>query len=76
MVACVLTYVHKYGTYTHTNLNTNPLLTIHVQGDVHFYGKQGVQFYTQIKTISSNWDTKVGCMLLVCDVYEMCVLQL
>ena len=30
-----------------------------LQGDVHFYGKQGVQFYTQIKTISSNWDTKV-----------------
>jgi hypothetical protein len=22
---------------------------------------QGAQFYTQIKTISSNWDTKVFC---------------
>lgn len=26
-----------------------------IRGDVHFYGKQGVQFYTQIKTITSNW---------------------
>jgi len=25
------------------------------RGDVHFYGKQGVQFYTQIKTVTSNW---------------------
>lgn len=27
-----------------------------IRGDVHFYGKQGVQFYTQIKTVTSNWD--------------------
>lgn len=27
-----------------------------IQGDTHFYGKQGVQFYTQIKTITSKWD--------------------
>lgn len=26
-----------------------------IRGDIHFYGKQGVQFYTQIKTITSNW---------------------
>lgn len=29
-----------------------------IRGDVHFYGRQGVQFYTQIKTITSNWDYK------------------
>ena len=29
-----------------------------IRGDIHFYGKQGVQFYTQIKTITSNWDSK------------------
>jgi len=26
-----------------------------IRGDVHFYGKQGMQFYTQIKTVVSNW---------------------
>jgi malonate-semialdehyde dehydrogenase (acetylating)/methylmalonate-semialdehyde dehydrogenase len=26
-----------------------------IRGDVHFYGKQGVQFFTQIKTVTSNW---------------------
>jgi malonate-semialdehyde dehydrogenase (acetylating)/methylmalonate-semialdehyde dehydrogenase len=25
------------------------------QGDVNFYGKQGIQFYTQVKTITSLW---------------------
>lgn len=25
------------------------------RGGTHFYGKQGAQFYTQIKTITSNW---------------------
>lgn len=29
-----------------------------IRGDVHFYGKQGAQFYTQIKTITSNWQYK------------------
>jgi malonate-semialdehyde dehydrogenase (acetylating)/methylmalonate-semialdehyde dehydrogenase len=29
-----------------------------IRGDVHFYGKQGAQFYTQIKTITANWDYK------------------
>jgi malonate-semialdehyde dehydrogenase (acetylating)/methylmalonate-semialdehyde dehydrogenase len=27
-----------------------------IRGDVHFYGKQGVAFYTQTKTITSNWN--------------------
>lgn len=26
-----------------------------IRGDVNFYGKAGVQFYTQIKTITSSW---------------------
>jgi malonate-semialdehyde dehydrogenase (acetylating)/methylmalonate-semialdehyde dehydrogenase len=29
-----------------------------IRGDVHFYGKEGVQFYTQTKTIISNWQYK------------------
>lgn len=29
-----------------------------IRGDIHFYGKQGVQFYTQTKTITSNWNPK------------------
>lgn len=31
-----------------------------ISGDLHFYGKQGAQFYTQTKTITSNWDYKAG----------------
>lgn len=31
-----------------------------IRGDVHFYGKQGAQFYTQIKTITANWDYKAA----------------
>ena len=31
-----------------------------IQGDVHFYGKQGMQFYTQTKTITSNWNVKAS----------------
>jgi len=31
-----------------------------IRGDVHFYGKQGVNFYTQIKTITSNWQYRGG----------------
>lgn len=27
-----------------------------IRGDINFYGKQGVQFYTYTKTITSNWD--------------------
>ena len=26
-----------------------------IRGDIHFYGKQGVQFFTQTKTITSLW---------------------
>ena len=29
-----------------------------IRGDLHFYGKQGVQFFTQTKTITSNWNPK------------------
>jgi malonate-semialdehyde dehydrogenase (acetylating)/methylmalonate-semialdehyde dehydrogenase len=28
-----------------------------IRGDLHVYGKQGVQFYTQVKTITSNWNS-------------------
>ena len=35
-----------------------------IRGDVHFYGKQGPQFYTQIKTITSNWDYKPAASVL------------
>jgi malonate-semialdehyde dehydrogenase (acetylating)/methylmalonate-semialdehyde dehydrogenase len=31
-----------------------------IRGDVHFYGKQGVQFYTQIKTVTTNWPYEVS----------------
>jgi len=27
-----------------------------MRGDLHFYGKQGVQFYTRTKTVSTFWD--------------------
>jgi len=27
-----------------------------IRGDINFYGKQGVQFYTYTKTITSHWD--------------------
>ncbi|KAJ1516315.1 Methylmalonate-semialdehyde dehydrogenase [acylating] mitochondrial [Coelomomyces lativittatus] len=26
-----------------------------IRGDLHFYGKQGIQFYTQTKTVTSAW---------------------
>lgn len=26
-----------------------------IRGDLHFYGKDGVRFYTQLKTVTSNW---------------------
>ena len=29
-----------------------------IRGDANFYGKTGVAFYTQIKTITSSWNTK------------------
>ncbi|OQR87910.1 methylmalonate-semialdehyde dehydrogenase, mitochondrial precursor [Achlya hypogyna] len=27
-----------------------------IRGDLHFYGKQGVQFYTQTKTVTAQWE--------------------
>lgn len=30
-----------------------------IRGDLHFYGKQGVHFYTQTKTITSNWNPQL-----------------
>jgi len=27
-----------------------------MRGDINFYGKQGVQFYTRVKTVTTNWD--------------------
>ena len=29
-----------------------------IRGDINFYGKSGMSFYTQIKTITSKWDTQ------------------
>jgi len=29
-----------------------------IRGDMHFYGKQGMNFYTQVKTVTSNWQYK------------------
>lgn len=29
-----------------------------IRGDIHFFGKQGANFFTQVKTITSNWDYK------------------
>jgi malonate-semialdehyde dehydrogenase (acetylating)/methylmalonate-semialdehyde dehydrogenase len=29
-----------------------------IRGDVHFYGKQAINFFTQTKTITSNWNPK------------------
>jgi malonate-semialdehyde dehydrogenase (acetylating)/methylmalonate-semialdehyde dehydrogenase len=26
-----------------------------IRGDINFYGKQGVQFFTQVKTVSTLW---------------------
>lgn len=28
-----------------------------IRGDIHFYGKQMVSFWTQTKTVTSKWDT-------------------
>jgi malonate-semialdehyde dehydrogenase (acetylating)/methylmalonate-semialdehyde dehydrogenase len=30
------------------------------RGNNHFYGKQGVNFFTQLKTITSNWNVATG----------------
>lgn len=31
-----------------------------IRGDVNFYGKSGVQFFTQLKTVTSNWQYGKG----------------
>jgi malonate-semialdehyde dehydrogenase (acetylating)/methylmalonate-semialdehyde dehydrogenase len=31
-----------------------------IAGDVNFYGKTGVQFYTQIKTVTASWKAMTG----------------
>jgi len=30
-----------------------------IRGDIHFYGKQAISFYTQTKTITSNWNPQL-----------------
>ncbi|MGH0192197.1 UNVERIFIED_CONTAM: hypothetical protein FKN15_005024 [Acipenser sinensis] len=38
------------------------------RGDTNFYGKQGIQFYTQIKTVTSQWkeeDSTLGSPAVV-----------
>ena len=36
-----------------------------IQGDANFYGKSGVAFYTQVKTITSNWRYNEAALKLV-----------
>eukprot|EP00569_Conticribra_weissflogii_P005890 CAMPEP_0171345112 /NCGR_PEP_ID=MMETSP0878-20121228/20892_1 /TAXON_ID=67004 /ORGANISM="Thalassiosira weissflogii, Strain CCMP1336" /LENGTH=567 /DNA_ID=CAMNT_0011848457 /DNA_START=186 /DNA_END=1886 /DNA_ORIENTATION=+ len=31
-----------------------------IRGDVNFYGQSGVQFFTQLKTVTSNWQYRKG----------------
>jgi malonate-semialdehyde dehydrogenase (acetylating)/methylmalonate-semialdehyde dehydrogenase len=30
-----------------------------IRGDLNFYGKAGVQFYTKWKTVTSSWDYEI-----------------
>jgi len=34
-----------------------------IRGDINFYGKSGVQFFTQLKTVTSNWQYDKGADL-------------
>jgi len=34
-----------------------------IRGDVNFYGKSGVHFFTQLKTVTSNWQYQKGADL-------------
>ena len=34
-----------------------------IRGDTHLYGSQGVDFYTQTKTVTSNWQYKIDTNL-------------
>lgn len=36
-----------------------------MRGDLHFYGKHGVQFYTRVKTVSTFWDKNQETMKMV-----------
>ena len=54
-----------FGTPQTMYLRISVSLTSHtdVQGDLHFYGKEGVNFYTKVKTVTTNWkdaDEKKG----------------
>ncbi len=31
-----------------------------IRGDVNFYGSSGVHFFTQLKTVTSNWQYATG----------------
>ena len=31
-----------------------------IRGDINFYGKSGVNFFTQLKTVTSNWQYEGG----------------
>ena len=31
-----------------------------IRGDINFYGKGAIQFFTQVKTVTSNWNFKVN----------------
>jgi malonate-semialdehyde dehydrogenase (acetylating) / methylmalonate-semialdehyde dehydrogenase len=31
-----------------------------IRGDLNFYGKSGVHFYTQLKTVTSHWPVSFG----------------
>jgi malonate-semialdehyde dehydrogenase (acetylating)/methylmalonate-semialdehyde dehydrogenase len=39
-----------------------------IRGDINFYGKSGIQFYTQLKTVTSNWpidtSTELGGVIM------------
>lgn len=41
-----------------------------IRGDLHFYGKQGLQFYTQVKTITSNWNIKSSKLSMSMPTHE------
>jgi malonate-semialdehyde dehydrogenase (acetylating)/methylmalonate-semialdehyde dehydrogenase len=34
-----------------------------IRGDINFYGKGGVNFFTQLKTVTSNWQYQKGADL-------------
>ena len=62
-------YTHDEGDciHTHTQVGINVPIPVPLpmfsftgsrgsfRGDVNFYGKQGISFYTQVKTVTSLW---------------------